>query len=97
MIWAEVLYRVRNGEKKDLFTQHFHQKRPGPSWQKETGGVHQAGGQEGTQSRGGIGWMISEGGSLPAPRDLHSPHNLQQAGLWALVLFTLSVFFSHVS
>lgn len=69
----------------------------GPGGQKETGGVHQAGGQEGTQSRRGMGWIVSEGGSLPALQDLHSPHNLQQTGLWALVFFTLSVSFSHVS
>ena len=42
MIWAEVLYRVRNtgrnGEKKELFTQHSHQKRPGSRWAERNRG-----------------------------------------------------------
>ena len=56
----------------------------GPGWQIETGGVCQTGGQEGTWSRGGMGWVISEAGNLPALWDPHSPHDFQQTlcGPW---------------
>ena len=68
----------------------------GPGWQKEAGGVHQAGGHKGTQSRGRTEWVISEDGSLPAPQGLHRPHSPGWTGLWILIFFTLSVSLSHV-